>query len=78
MTDTGDYSIPKNFLQPSWIAWKRSLTPDRSANAFALYERHWRFIEPVTLTPEQARLIADLKAQFGDGQPLDEPPRADG
>jgi hypothetical protein len=34
---------------------------------FALYERNWRFIDTSRLTGEEAQLIRDLTALYGNG-----------
>jgi hypothetical protein len=50
------------------LAWNR---PENAwldeAEAFALYESHWRFIEPATLTPAEAALIQRLTIEQGKG-----------
>lgn len=78
MTDIGDVIIPNEWRQLSWIAWNRDLSrPIDRQTAFALYKRNWRFIEPATLSPEEARLIADLMAEFEGNRPSGGPPRAE-
>jgi hypothetical protein len=49
------------------LAWNRSdqLIPAREA--FALYERNWRFVEANRLDEAERALIERLKAQFGSG-----------
>lgn len=41
-----------------------------AATAFALYERHWRHVEPKTLEPAERALVERLKDQFGKGRLL--------
>lgn len=36
-------------------------------DAFALYEREWRFVEEASLTDEERALIASLAREFGGG-----------
>lgn len=49
------------------LAWSRKDRWIPAADALALYERNWRFVEPARLTPEEAALIDRLKSRFGGG-----------
>lgn len=50
------------------IAWNRrdALIPAREA--FQLYERNWRFVDPARLTPAERQLIDRLKSEYGNGE----------
>jgi hypothetical protein len=50
------------------LAWNRvdELVPAKEA--FQLYERNWRFIDPATLDDRERALIDRLKAEFGHGE----------
>ena len=49
------------------LAWSRKDRWIPAADALALYERNWRFVEPARLTSEEAALIDRLKNRFGSG-----------
>lgn len=50
------------------IAWhRRPGTLMSEEEAFALYERNWRYIDPERLSPNEAALIEKLKRQYGRG-----------
>lgn len=49
------------------LAWSRKDRWIPAADALALYERNWRFVEPARLAPEEAALIDRLKSRFGGG-----------
>jgi len=49
------------------IAWNRTDEYLPARDAFGLYERNWRFIDPAALTAEERRLIGELKDRFGGG-----------
>jgi hypothetical protein len=49
------------------LAWNRADRWIPAEDALALYERHWRFVEPAQLTKEEANLIDHLKHRFGGG-----------
>lgn len=50
------------------LAWNRPENASLDdAEAFALYESHWRFIEPAALTPAEAALIQRLTIEQGNG-----------
>lgn len=50
------------------IAWNRRdlLIPAREA--FQLYERNWRFVDPQGLTDDERQLIERLKKEYGHGE----------
>jgi hypothetical protein len=49
------------------LAWNRADRWIPAAEALALYERNWRFVQPGELTTEEATFIDRLKQQFGGG-----------
>ena len=49
------------------LAWNRTDEYIPAKEAFQLYERNWRFVEPGRLDPEERALIDRLKARFGGG-----------
>lgn len=49
------------------LAWNRTDEYIPAKEAFQLYERNWRFIEPARLDPEEHALIDRLKAEYGGG-----------
>ncbi len=49
------------------LAWNRSDELIPAAEAFALYERNWRFVDAARLNESERELIDRLKAEFGNG-----------
>lgn len=49
------------------LAWNRADELIPAKEAFQLYERNWRFIEPARLDARERALIERLKAEFGRG-----------
>lgn len=49
------------------LAWNRTDEYIPAREAFQLYERNWRFVEPGRLDPEERALIDRLKTRFGGG-----------
>lgn len=49
------------------IAWNRRHRWMPAEEAFALYERNWRFIDAKALQPSERQLINNLIARFGNG-----------
>lgn len=49
------------------LAWNRTDEYIPANEAFQLYERNWRFVEPGRLDPEERALLDRLKARFGGG-----------
>jgi hypothetical protein len=49
------------------IAWNLADKFIPAREAFALYERHWKYIRSEKLLPAEARLIARLTTEFGNG-----------
>ena len=57
-----------DYPQLQGLAWNRrpgSLIDE--AEAFALYESNWRFVDEERLTPRERRLLERLTRQFGNG-----------
>ena len=55
------------YPQLSLIAWSRVVREIEEDEAFALYERNWRFVEVENLLPHEAALIARLTQEYGGG-----------
>ena len=49
------------------LAWNRADRWLPAADALAIYERNWRFVDPAALTPGEASLIERLKHRYGGG-----------
>jgi hypothetical protein len=49
------------------IAWNQTRAALPESEAFALYERNWRFIEVAKLTKHERLLIARLANKYGKG-----------
>lgn len=63
--------VPADFPELRLLAWNRDITrPIPPEEAFALYERNWRFVDTAHLTADEKRLIRDLNKQFGAGHDL--------
>lgn len=60
--------IPNDFPEFKQLAWNGDAShaiPGREA--FALYERNWRFVDTGRLVEEERQLIADLSSLHGNG-----------
>lgn len=49
------------------LCWNRVERFIPAAEAFALYERNWRFVDPTALSQAERALIDRLAGQFGNG-----------
>lgn len=68
MTDVRVDIVPAMFPELSKLVWNRDPhRPVTPAEAFALYERNWRFIAREHLTEGEASLIRDLQREYGHG-----------
>ena len=69
MTAAVDNSIvPADYPELRLLAWNRDITrPILREEAFALYERNWRFVDAAHLTAAETQLIQSLERQFGAG-----------
>ena len=56
-----------DFPQLRDLAWNRSAELIPATEAFALYERNWRFVEAARLDDGERALIERLKIEFGHG-----------
>lgn len=56
-----------DYPQLNELAWNRTDDFIPAKEAFQLYERNWRFIEPDRLEPHEQELIDRLKAEYGRG-----------
>ena len=56
-----------DYEQLSDLAWSRTDGFIPAKEAFQLYERNWRFIEPEKLSRTERELIERLKSEFGNG-----------
>ncbi len=56
-----------NYPQLADIAWNRTQTRIPESEAFALYERNWRFIDSAHLIRRERNLIGRLAKNFGNG-----------
>ena len=60
--------VPAEFPQLQALAWNRDAArPIPAEEAFALYERNWRFVDQKRLTPREKQLIRKLADKFGHG-----------
>jgi hypothetical protein len=57
-----DYPMLRDLL---WTGRRRELLPAREA--FNLYERNWRFVNPAELTTDERALIERLLRRYGGG-----------
>ena len=55
------------FPQLKLLCWHRRDRQLSAEDAWNLYERNWRFVEPAQLRPDEKRLIDTLAARFGGG-----------
>lgn len=60
--------VPAEFPELQMLLWNRDVSRPIPANeAFALYERNWRFVDQRRLTPLERQLIDELTQEFGHG-----------
>ncbi|AZO31320.1 MULTISPECIES: hypothetical protein [Mesorhizobium] len=60
--------VPAEFPQLRALAWSRDISrPIPAEEAFALYERNWRFVDQKHLTVREKQLIQELANKFGHG-----------
>lgn len=58
----------EDYPQLKDLAWNRADTFIPAREAFQLYERNWRFVEPARLDARERTLIDRLKTEFGNGE----------
>lgn len=64
--------LPAEFPELQALLWNRdALRAIPAEEAFALYERNWRFVDQHRLTPRERWLIDELTREFGHGAMLD-------
>lgn len=56
-----------DYPQLALLAWNRAVRDIAEDEAFALYERNWRFVDAEHMTALEAALIKRLTAQYGKG-----------
>lgn len=67
-TDAETMIVPNDFPELKSLVWNRDpLRAMPACEAFALYERNWRFVDTRRLTEREMRLIRDLAAAYGHG-----------
>ena len=49
------------------LCWNRRIRYITRRDAFALYERNWRFVDPAGAPKRERMLIDDLAREFGNG-----------
>lgn len=60
--------IPTNYPELRLICWHCDPTkPITEEQAFSIYERNWRYIDPARLSDDEKALINRLKQQYGNG-----------
>lgn len=60
--------VVKNFEQLQQLCWSRpGAETVTEAEALALYERNWAFVDKTRLSAAERALIEDLKTDFGHG-----------
>ena len=63
--------VPADFPELALIVWSRdAVRPITASEAFAIYERNWRFVDRNRLTAPEIDLIQTLTAKFGHGELL--------
>ncbi|TPM19451.1 hypothetical protein [Mesorhizobium sp. B2-3-6] len=67
-TDITPMIVPAEFPELHAIVWSRDATrPIPAEEAFAIYERNWRFVDQERLTTSERLLIQNLAEKFGQG-----------
>jgi len=60
--------VPAEFPELQALLWDRDVArPIPAEEAFALYERNWRFVDQTRLTAREKLLIQNLADEFGHG-----------
>ncbi|RWC50154.1 MAG: hypothetical protein EOS55_06230 [Mesorhizobium sp.] len=66
--DIAPMIVPAEFPELLALAWNRDAArPIPAEEAFALYERNWRFVDQKRLTTREKLLIQTLADKFGRG-----------
>ncbi|MCA0001846.1 MULTISPECIES: hypothetical protein [unclassified Mesorhizobium] len=67
-TDITPMIVPAEFPELQALVWSRDATrPLPAEEAFAIYERNWRFVDQERLTTSERLLIQNLAEKFGQG-----------
>ncbi|MBZ9982629.1 MULTISPECIES: hypothetical protein [unclassified Mesorhizobium] len=67
-TDITPMIVPAEFPELQALVWSRDATrPIPAEEAFAIYERNWRFVDQERLTTSERLLIQNLAEKFGQG-----------
>ncbi|TPN70774.1 hypothetical protein FJ986_00645 [Mesorhizobium sp. B1-1-1] len=67
-TDITPMIVPAEFPELQALVWSRDVTrPIPAEEAFAIYERNWRFVDQERLTTSERLLIQNLAEKFGQG-----------
>lgn len=62
------YVLPDAYPELKKLLWNQdTATPIPASDAFATYEREWRFVDVDALTAKERDLIENLTATFGHG-----------
>ena len=60
--------VPEDFPELAMLVWNRNpARPIKPEEAYALYERNWRFVDRNRLIPRERTLIKTLTERFGRG-----------
>lgn len=67
-----DWIVPDDYPELSLICWhRRRDTPISEEDAFATYERNWRYVYQDYLTVEEKAFIEKLKEKYGKDSIID-------
>lgn len=68
MASVADEIIPNDYPQLKSLLLDREPTcPISAKEAFALYERNWRFVDVRKLSEDETQLVRELAAVYGHG-----------
>lgn len=56
-----------DYPQLALLAWNRAVRVIDDDEAFALYERNWRFVDVEHFNANETALIEELKIKYGNG-----------
>jgi hypothetical protein len=60
--------VPANFPELAKLVWNRDpLRPVDAQEAYALYDRNWRFVDIERMDAREVALIQELDRHFGNG-----------
>ena len=55
------------FPQLAFLTWNRASETIPEEEAFLLYERNWRYVEPDKMTDRETTMVAYLTQKYGHG-----------